>query len=551
MKRWSTAQDFIANGRALSSETVVYFEGFAAKGDGGDSLWVKTGNTGTPSQSPALRGDGTLTDASGTVWEVSDKSEVDIRTFGALTSASDNAGAIAACHEAANSGATLIVPSGEFLTSALTFTKKLSIVLNGTLKRAENTTETDSVLTIAGDGSSLMGGGEVSWNVGAGLDSGRGEAIRITGNKVYATDVTASDTDTNTGNGWYVEGSGCTLDSCRARNCSYAGVRTNMPDRDANDEPTGVCTIKDFIAEDCRRGWVNNRDALHIYIDNFQIVNPKADADVQLLGETGADIKFKSLTITNTTIKSQVASGANIVKFVGIQEVNLTDCMFDTDGVVNVTPLRLQNEHSGTETYQVNRLNMTNVKLVATGTEVINVDNEDQWRIESSSCAYTLINGSGLLDMFDAGRLSYWISVDDEFRNSNTACEDLFRVVDIQTGVNPRYLSIIRPRILGPSIDHVFRFTTSNPSIGQVSCVDPYFENAPNVAGYLTGSNANEALIRIGGGTQYDRQFSCLLSNANALTPADYQSGDRVYVRNPTDGAKVVRVKAATVWNDS
>ena len=531
--------------------TTLTFTGYSTPGDGGGAQWVKTPDVGTPSQAPALRGDGTLTDASGAVWEIESKSKIDIRQMGASSSNSDNEPEISSAYAALDPGGALLVPAEEFLTSALVFTKRISILLYGTLKRAEGTSMTDSVLVIAGDESTLSGGGTVSWNAGVGTDSGRGEAIRITGDRVYATNITGADTSTTTGNGWYIEGSNCTLDSCRSKNCSYAGVRTNMLGRDANDDPVGVCTIKDFIAEDCRRGWVNNRDALHIYIDNFQIVNPKPDADVQLLGETGADIKFKNLTITNTTIKTQVDSGANIVKFVGIQEVNLTDCMFDTDGAVNVTPLRLQNEHAGTDTYQVNRLNMSNVKLVSTGAEIINVDNEDQWRIESSSCTYTLIDGTGLLDMFDAGRLSYWVSIDDEFRSVNTACEDIFRIVDIQTGTSDRYMKIVRPRIMGPSIDHIFRFATSTPNVGQVSCVDPHFENAPNVAGYLTGSNANEALIRIGGGTQYDRQFSCLLSNANALTPADYQSGDRVYVRNPTDGAKVVRVKAATQWNDS
>jgi hypothetical protein len=547
----STTVGLIANSFNYDVGTALSFVGYSVAGDGGEAQWVKTSGTGTPSQSPSMRGDGTLTDANGAVWEVSNKSEVDIRAFGASTSGGDNASAILACHGAADDGATLTIPAGEFLTSALVFTKKLNIILNGTLKRSESTTDTDSVLEIAGDESSLTGGGEVSWNVGVGSDTGRGEAIRITGDRVYASNITGSDTDTGTGNGWYVEGSNCELSACKARNCSYAGVRTNMFDNDDNGEPTGVCTIKDFVAEDCRRGWVNNRDAEHIYIDNFQIVNPKSDADVQLLGETGDDIKFKNLTITNTVIRQQVAEGSNIVKFVGVQNVNLTNCTFDTDGATDVTPLRLQNEHAGTDTYQVNKLSMCNVKLVATGTEVINVDAENQWRIESVSCRYTLVDGTGVVDMFDLAETSYWVSTDDEFVNVDTACENLIRMVDIQTGATARYLTIVRPRILGPQIQHIFRFTVSTPDVGQVSCIDPYFENAPAVAGYLTGSNSEEAKIRIGGGSQHDRQFSCLLTEANALDPADYQSGDRVYVRNPTDAAKVVRVKAATVWNDS
>lgn len=68
MKRWSTVLDFIASGKAPTSETVVSFEGWAVKGDGGNSLWVKTGGTDTPSQNPTARGNNTLTDSAGFVY---------------------------------------------------------------------------------------------------------------------------------------------------------------------------------------------------------------------------------------------------------------------------------------------------------------------------------------------------------------------------------------------------------------------------------------------------------------------------------------------------
>ncbi len=69
MKRWSTVQDFIANGKLPPNETVAAFEGFASKGDGGASLWLVTGATGTPSQSPIQRGDNLLTDTTGAVFK--------------------------------------------------------------------------------------------------------------------------------------------------------------------------------------------------------------------------------------------------------------------------------------------------------------------------------------------------------------------------------------------------------------------------------------------------------------------------------------------------
>lgn len=68
MKRWSTVQDFIVSGKAPTSETVAYFEGFASKGDGGASLWVKTGSTGIPSQSPTDLNAAVLTDSQGVYW---------------------------------------------------------------------------------------------------------------------------------------------------------------------------------------------------------------------------------------------------------------------------------------------------------------------------------------------------------------------------------------------------------------------------------------------------------------------------------------------------
>ncbi len=68
MKRWSTVQDFIASGKAPASETVAAFEGFASKGDGGASFWVKTGSTGVPSQSPTDLNAAVLTDSQGAYW---------------------------------------------------------------------------------------------------------------------------------------------------------------------------------------------------------------------------------------------------------------------------------------------------------------------------------------------------------------------------------------------------------------------------------------------------------------------------------------------------
>jgi hypothetical protein len=68
MKRWSTVQDFIANGKLPGNETVAVFEGFASKGDGGASMWIATGDSGTASQTPAQRGGISFTDTTGAVF---------------------------------------------------------------------------------------------------------------------------------------------------------------------------------------------------------------------------------------------------------------------------------------------------------------------------------------------------------------------------------------------------------------------------------------------------------------------------------------------------
>ena len=68
---WSTVDDFIQNGKLTRANTddLVEFEGFNNSSDGYTIYFHKTGAMGVASQSPTERGDNSLTDALGYVWE--------------------------------------------------------------------------------------------------------------------------------------------------------------------------------------------------------------------------------------------------------------------------------------------------------------------------------------------------------------------------------------------------------------------------------------------------------------------------------------------------
>lgn len=78
MKKWTTTQDFIDNGKLNGAPvgTVIETDGFFTVGDGGGADWIKTNETGTPSQTPSDLGDVKLTDSGGNVWEYVVKGKV-------------------------------------------------------------------------------------------------------------------------------------------------------------------------------------------------------------------------------------------------------------------------------------------------------------------------------------------------------------------------------------------------------------------------------------------------------------------------------------------
>jgi hypothetical protein len=543
----------IALDNASSIGDVIDTTGYSVAGDGGGGQWVSVAATGAASQSPSQLGDALLNDANGNQWALVKGVSGDIRKVGASAANVDNYLAIIAMHNSLDDGDTLLIPDGVFLTSAVVTTKRLNHVITGELRRSSGTTITDSVLEIQGDRSTLYGGGVVSWNAGAGSDTGRGEAIRLSGDSIYANNITGADTFGGTGNAWYVSGVGCVLDSCRGLNSTYAGVRSNMSAVDGDGEPTGQITIINFIAINCRRGWVNNGFADCITISNFQVKDLPVDADVQLLGETGANIKFNKLIIIDTFIKQNLSAGTgSLVKFVGIKEVNLTNCDFDVLESSDVDALTLQNEHAGTETYQENTLNATQCRFRSYNTTVLNVDHQEQWRLNTKQCQFIVDLGVGRNNMIDIDAGQYWRSVDDTFECQTSATTYAVRVEDVGSVPSKRF-SFIRPRFKGQALSYFIGFSGTEFNIGQFQISDPKFDTQPTSTNWMFNSSTRDPKVIISDislGKDTGRSFSALASAAAGLSAADYEQGDRVHIKDVGDTGVYVKIKGSTVWRD-
>jgi len=555
MRQFNTLTGFLSSkSSSLTAGDTVEFQGYSAIGDGGAATWQHNGVTGqTPSQSPEQLGDALLNDGNGNQWTLVKGESGDIRKTGASASNADNYLAIIAMHNSLDDGDTLLIPDGVFLTSAIVTTKRLNHVITGELRRSSGTTITDSVLEIQGDRSTLYGGGVVSWNAGAGSDIGRGEAIRLSGDTIYANNITGADTFSGTGNAWYVSGVGCVLDSCRGLNSAYAGVRSNMLAVDGDGEPTGQMTITNFIATNCRRGWVNNGFADCITIDNFQVKDLPVNADVQLLGETGEDIRFNKLIITNTFIHQNLSIDArSLVKFVGIKEVNLTNCDFDVLESSDVDALTLQNEHAGSETYQENTLNATQCRFRSYNTTVLNVDQQEQWRLNTKQCQFIVDLGVGRDNMIDIDAGQYWHSVDDTFECQASATTYAVRVEDVGAVPSKRF-SFIRPRFKGQALSYFIGFSGTEFNIGQFQIVNPRFDTEPTNANWMFNSSTRDPKVIISElslGKDTGREFSSLASAASGLTASDYEQGDTVRIKDLGDTGVYMKIKGATVWRD-
>jgi hypothetical protein len=549
-----TTAELISSTVVYASDVVLQTSGFAASGDRGGAPFKQNGVTGqTVSQSPAQLLNGLFNDGNGNQWALVKGAMGDIRKTGALTTASDNHAAIMAMHNSLSDGDTLLIPDGSFLSSAVTTTKRLNHKITGELRRTVATTTTDSVLEIQGNRSTLYGGGAVSWNAGAGSDNGRGEAVRLSGDSIYANNVTGADTFSGTGNAWYVSGVNCMLDFCKALNSTYAGVRSNMAAVNGAGEPTGQLTINSFLATNCRRGWVNNGFADCITIDNFQIKDPASDADVQLLGESGADIKFNKLVMTNTFIHQNVSAGTgSLVKFVGIKEVNLTNCDFDVLESDSADALTLQNEHTGTATYQENTLNATQCRFRSYNTTVLNIDHLQQWRLNTKQCQFIIDLGASSDNIIDIDAAQYWYSVDDTFECQTSATTYALRVEDVGSVASKRF-SFIRPRFKGQAMTYFIASSGVEFNTGQLQIVDPKFGAAPTSVNWMFNSSSRDAKVIVSEMMLHKdtgRDFSALASVASGLTASDYAQGDRVHVRDVGDTGVYKKIKGATVWRD-
>jgi hypothetical protein len=77
-----TTSDLIALDNASSIGDVIDTTGYSVAGDGGGGQWVKTGETGSASQSPIQLNDALLNDAKGNQWRLVYKSELAIEQLG-------------------------------------------------------------------------------------------------------------------------------------------------------------------------------------------------------------------------------------------------------------------------------------------------------------------------------------------------------------------------------------------------------------------------------------------------------------------------------------
>lgn len=78
-----TATSLINSTLPVNTDDVRNVNGFTTNGDGGGAQWKATGNTITASQTPALTGNATLSDANGNEYELVIDSRIDVTSLGA------------------------------------------------------------------------------------------------------------------------------------------------------------------------------------------------------------------------------------------------------------------------------------------------------------------------------------------------------------------------------------------------------------------------------------------------------------------------------------
>jgi hypothetical protein len=483
---------------------------------------------------------------------------VSVKDFGAVgDGVTDDTAAIQAAVAALSPDGTLVFPYGTYAATQITITKSLHISLLGTLKRISTATNTDWVLELAGNNSSISGGGTISWNEGQGVDNGRGEALRVSGNYITVRDITVADTNSLTGNGIFVVGTGCILLDIYATNIAYAAIRTNMAANfDADGDPTGQCIISNIRCNNCRRGWVNNGFAYSITIDNFQFTNPKNTSDVVLLGEVGSsNVKVHTINISNTNLKhvQPVAAGTSFVKFVGIKFVNITDCTFDSSLSPGLYCLSLQNEHAGFAVYQTNICTLTNCKITSFGVFAINSDHLGQWRLNTTNCQITATDSI----VVDADSLTYWRSLNDTIVALNTDSTLRYLIRATNWSSADRKLELVNTVFDGSDFSYVVSIST--PVVGQIAVINPTFRASPmSLFAPITNSNTKEAGVIISSHNNclvgsssifgVGRDFSALSSVAGTLNYSDYKRGDRVWIKDVGNTGVYLQIAGSTNW---
>lgn len=128
-----TTTDLInSNSSNIAVGTAITTTGFYANGDGGDGKWIKTADTGTPSQTPAQFGDTKFTDAQGNVFDLVLSGEINVAKLGAGYGSDDTSAFNLATKKLRDSMTTLldfeyttltfVIPPKEYNVSSINFT---------------------------------------------------------------------------------------------------------------------------------------------------------------------------------------------------------------------------------------------------------------------------------------------------------------------------------------------------------------------------------------------------------------------------------------------
>jgi len=141
-----TTAFLISSTRNYREGDTVETTGYASAGDGGAVQWRKTADTDTASQSPAQRGDGTLTDATGSVWELAGLEANPLQLGATGDGVTDDTLPLSALF---SRGGVISLVGNEYLFSYLEVTSPFSLIGSGSLRHDGSSTPSSSSIDVS------------------------------------------------------------------------------------------------------------------------------------------------------------------------------------------------------------------------------------------------------------------------------------------------------------------------------------------------------------------------------------------------------------------